>query len=445
MSSLLRSSYSARILLAFGVVLLAACGDSSNKIGSTIKGTRVSVIEQAKILEAEPNLSSAKPNLPHMMVNFSWPQAGYASEHAMPYVELAPQPHILWKESIGEGSDSDFKLLAHPVVYHDTVFSLDSQGWVTAKNTKNGDTRWEFDSTPKDVDGKAIGGGLAIDGGTLYITTGFGDVFALNAKSGAVKWRKALLKPLRAAPTVADNRIYVVSIDNQLNTLNAETGDVLWHQEGIVESATLMGASSPAVSGDSVIVAYNSGEIFALRPQNGRASWNYSLATATQVGALPAIADIRGLPVVDHGRIYAVSHSGRMAAIEQRSGERVWEADIGGIDTPVVSGDTVFVYGGDSQLMAVTRDSGRIMWVKTLAKHADPSDKDSDRVVWAGPVLAGERLWMVNSQGMLASFSPNDGASVDNIDLGRPVYLSPIVADRTMYVTADDGTLIALK
>jgi outer membrane protein assembly factor BamB len=196
---------------------------------------------------------------------------------------------------------------------------------------------------------------------------------------------------------------------------------------------------------DSVIVAYNSGEIFALRVQNGRASWNYSLAAPTQVGALPAIADIRGLPVVDRGRVYAISHSGRMAAIDQRSGDRAWEADIGGIDTPVVAGDAVFLYGGDGQLMALTRDSGRVMWIKPLAKRADPKDKDSDRVVWAGPVLAGERVWMVNSMGQLASFSPEDGAPIDTIDLGSPVYLSPVIADRTMYVMADDGTLIALQ
>jgi outer membrane protein assembly factor BamB len=186
-----------------------------------------------------------------------------------------------------------------------------------------------------------------------------------------------------------------------------------------------MGAASPAVEGESVIVAYNSGEIFDLRIQNGRPSWSYSLASPTQVGALPAIADIRGLPVIDHGRVYAISHSGRMVCIDQRSGERVWEADIGGIDTPVVAGDAVFVYGGEGQLMALTRASGRLMWVKALPKLADPTDKDSDRIVWTGPILAGERLWMVNSQGQLASFSPKDG--------------SPI------YVVTNDGTLVALR
>jgi outer membrane protein assembly factor BamB len=427
------------------VGLLAACGDPANKIGSTIKGERIAVIEQAKALEADKDIPSAKPVLPRMVVNKNWQQAGYDSEHTMPYAELSPHPHIVWKQSIGDGSDSDFKLLSHPVVDKNVVYTMDARGLINATSAKSGDGIWEFDTTPKDSDEKAIGGGIAVDGGIVYATTGFGEVFALDGKSGKVKWRKALLKPVRAAPTIADNRIYVVSIDNQLNVLDVASGDVLWHQEGISESATLMGASSPAVADDGVVVAYNSGEIFDLRAQNGRVSWTYSLAAPTQVGALPAIADIRGLPVVDRGRVFAISHSGRMAAIDQRTGDRVWEADIGGIDTPAVLGDTVFVYGGDSQLMALSRDSGRVLWVKALTKRADPSDKDSDRVVWAGPILAGERIWMVNSQGMLSSFSPADGASFDSIDLGSPIYLTPVVADRTMYVVTDDATLVALR
>ena len=52
---------------------------------------------------------------------------------------------------------------------------------------------------------------------------------------------------------------------------------------------------------------------------------------------------------------------------------------------------------------------------------------------------------MVNSQGHLASFSPLDGAPIDTIDIGSPIYLAPIIADRTIFVVTDDGTLVALR
>jgi outer membrane protein assembly factor BamB len=363
----------------------------------------------------------------------------------MPGVQASAHPEIIWKTSIGDGSSSDFKLLSHPVVSRGVVFTMDAIGTVAAFNAENGNRLWAQETTPKDSEEPAIAGGLAVDRDTVFATTGFGDVYALNAKTGEVKWRKSLQKPLRAAPMVADDRVYVVSIDNDLNALDAETGDVLWHHSGTAENASLMGASSPAAQGDTVVVAYNTGEIYSLRAQNGRPSWTYLLAAPAQVGALPAIADIRGLPVIDKGRVFAISHSGRFAAIDLRSGDRVWENDIGGINTPIVAGDSVFIYGGDSQLIALTRETGRTLWVSPLPKFSDPNDKDSDALVWSGPVLAGEKLWMVNSGGQLASFSSSDGAALSSIDLGSPVYLSPVIVNRTFFVVTDNGKLIALR
>ncbi|MDD3370492.1 MAG: PQQ-binding-like beta-propeller repeat protein [Alphaproteobacteria bacterium] len=435
-----------RRALCFSVLCsLVACSGGTNKIGSTIKGDRISVIEPAKTLEADRALEDARPSLSREIVNLSWPQPGYDSQHAVPNAQASRNPKVLWKADIGEGSSSDFKLLAKPVVSRGIVYAMDAEGRVSSFDAETGKKRWERDTAPKDSDDSAIGGGIAIDGDVVYATTGFGDVVALQAGTGEIKWRKALLKPLRAAPTVANNRVYAISIDNDLNALDAETGDILWHQAGVAESAALMGAASPAVQGDLVVVAYNSGEIFGLRAQNGRVSWTYSLAAPAQIGALPAIADIRGLPVIERDRIYAISHSGRIAALDRRNGDRVWETDIGGIDTPVVARDAVFVYGGSNQLIAFEKDTGRSMWVSPLPGRADPKDKGSEAVVWSGPILAGGNLWMVNSEGYLTGFSPEDGSRQVQIDLKDPVYLAPIVANRTFYVVTDDGTLIALR
>jgi len=433
-------------LLLLSIVSVAACATDGKDIDNHAeKAERVSIMDQKKPLEADASLKGRIPDIPKPLVNFTWPQAGYNSEHLAPSVDISQTPNIVWTKKIGKGSSSDFKILSRPVVTKGVIYTLDARGLVAAFSAKDGAGVWTFDTTPEDTDNQAMGGGISADGNNIYVTTGFGDVCALEAKTGKLLWRKSLMKPLRAAPTIADNRAYIVTVDNELNVLDATTGDILWKQAGITESATIMGASSPAVHEDSVVVAYNSGEIFGLRAQNGRVSWNYSLAAPAQLGALPAIADIRGFPVISDGKIYAISHSGRMAAIDMKTGDRAWEADIGGIETPVVAGDTVFVYGNDGNLIALTRDTGRPMWVVKLPQLEDPEDSESDRIFWSGPVLAGNVLWMTNSAGSLVGYSPNDGSQLENIDLEHPVYLSPIVAGRTMYVVADDGELIALR
>src|SRR5213079_2727124 len=116
--------------------------------------------------------------------------------------------------------------------------------------------------------------------------------------------------------------------DNQLQALSVDGGRKLWSHNGIPETAGLLGGAAPAVEGEIVVVAYSSGELFALRVENGRAVSSDNLAASRNVNAVAGLADIRGRPVIDRGRIFAVSHSGRMVAINLRTGDRVWEQEI---------------------------------------------------------------------------------------------------------------------
>ena len=424
---------------------LAACDTAGSKIGSTVKGTRIAIMEQTKVIEPDKDVQDVHPELNAIDGNAVWPQAAFDATHLMPNAALAAHPQKVWSVSLGEGSSSNFKLLARPAAAGAAVYTMDSQGLVRAFNAADGKRIWQFDTTPKDHDTDAIAGGIGADGDSVFVTTGFGEVLSLSATTGLPRWRHSLTNPVRAAPTIADGRVYATSIDNQLTALSEATGEEQWHHNGIAETATLMGASNPAAQGNAVVVAYSSGEIYQLRAENGRVAWTYALMSPAKGGDLPAIADIRGLPIIDHDRVFAISHSGRIAAIDTRTGDRAWESDIGGINTPVIGSNAVFILSNDGQLVALTRDAGRVIWVKTLQKTEDPKDKDSDPIYWVGPVAAGDRLWLTNSLGQLVSFAPADGKQQDSIDIGAPVFVPPVIAGKTMYVVTDDGDLIALR
>ncbi|HBM90352.1 MAG TPA: pyrrolo-quinoline quinone, partial [Rhodospirillaceae bacterium] len=281
--------------------------------------------------------------------------------------------------------------------------------------------------------------------GILYVSTGFGDVLALRMSDGSVVWRQSLGEPLRCAPTIAQGRVFVISIENKTHVLEAKTGRVVWHHSGIAESASLLGAASPAVEGDTVVIPYSSGEIFGLRVQNGRLAWSEVLAVPRQVGALPAIADIRGLPVMVNKKVYAISHSGRMAVIDGRTGDRVWDKDLGGINTPCVVGAAVFIATNDNLLVALTRRQGKILWTQELQQFENASDPSSKRLVWYGPVMAGGRLWLTNSAGGLVSYAPDNGAILSDREIAGSFFLPPVVAGETMVLLSDDGYLYALR
>ena len=144
---------------------------------------------------------------------------------------------------------------------------------------------------PEDDDSH-IGGGLAFDDGRIFVTTGFAEVIALEAKTGKELWRRNVVAPMRAGPTVRGGRVFAVTLNNQLFALNSVTGEIMWRHRGLPEMASVLGGASPAVDRGIVVVAYTSGELIALKVENGRVLWQDTLTTAGQTDVLSSLAGL---------------------------------------------------------------------------------------------------------------------------------------------------------
>jgi outer membrane protein assembly factor BamB len=434
----------------FGVLLLASLteagcglfGDTSKK--TPLPGERISVLGLDSRLAPDPALSSVAVTLPRPVMNPDWPEPGGYPNHAMYHLALPANLTRAWETSIGDGSSRYKKVMSQPVVAHNTVFAMDGGTQVSALSASNGDSIWQVDLKPAETEGNAFGGGPCFWKDRLYVATGYAEVLALDPANGKVIWRKPVDSPVHAAPTVSDGRVFAVTVDNQLFVLAAEDGRRLWSHNGIPETAGLLGGASPAVEGEIVVVAYNSGELFALRVENGRPLWSDSLAASRQVDPMSALADIRGRPVIDRGRVFAISHSGRMAAIDLRRGDRVWEQEIASSHGPWVAGDYVYVLANDNELACLTRNEGKIRWVQQLPQYDNP-EKREDPILWAGPVLGGNRLIALSSTGDAISVSPYTGQPLGRVSMSAGGYLGPIIAGDTLYLLTDDANLSAYR
>ncbi|MFC7332245.1 PQQ-like beta-propeller repeat protein [Rhodocista pekingensis] len=430
-----------------GTLLLSGCGISDwfsgEDDGPSLPGNRISVLQLQQALEPDPSVAQQAVTLPEPVVNTDWAQPGGIPTHTMGNVALPATLKEAWRTSIS-GSESDNRLLSGPVVAQGRVYVLDTDFDLHAIDEATGRKIWTANMLREDQSGDALGGGVTFHDGRLYVTTGFGEVVCVEAADGKVIWRQRIAGPIRSAPTVADGRVFVVTIDNQFVVLNAENRVLQWVHTGILETAALLGGASAAVDGDQVYVPYSSGELFALRVENGRLTWQDVLATTRRGENLAGLSDIRGLLVADRGLVFAISHSGRMVAIDQRSGQRVWEQDIGGINTPWVAGDWIFVISNEAQLIALTRDGGRVRWISQLEQYEDPDDRE-DPIQWTGPILAGGRLILANNLGELVEVQPDSGQVIRRTDLPDAVLVPPVVANNTLFVLTDDGDLIAYR
>ncbi|MGH7123518.1 MAG: PQQ-binding-like beta-propeller repeat protein, partial [Stellaceae bacterium] len=254
-----------------------------------LPGKRVSVLNLEQQAKPDPSIEDVAVRLPQPVVNRDWPEAGGYPSHAMYHLALGDRVRQVWTRSFGEGNSRSGQILASPVIENGRIFTMDAESVVTAFNAGNGRRLWKFDPQPKKSDTTTFGGGVAALGDRVYISTGYAQILALDARTGKLLWRRPVTGPLHAPPTVADGRVFAVTVDNELVVLAADDGRILWTHNGLPETAGLLGGSSPAVEGDIVVVAYSSGEIFALRVENGRPLWTDNLASARSLDALTAL------------------------------------------------------------------------------------------------------------------------------------------------------------
>jgi outer membrane protein assembly factor BamB len=436
-----------RVFAVSAVLVLAGCG--SGFLGETetkapLKGDRIPIMLVDREIAADPAIESLEVRLPKPMINRDWPQPGGDASHVVGHPQTADVLSEAWSSDIGEGGGDLSNLVTAPVVVEGRVFTIDANGVVSAFATDDGRRLWHFETKPKDEEETIFAGGITLGEGRLFAMTGYGEAVALDPEFGEEVWRVRLPGLPRGSPTVAEGRLFVTTKQNQMAVMSTEDGSKLWSHAGISEVSALLGGASPAVGGGAVIVPYSSGELFVLKVENGRVLWVESLTRIRALGGISNLADIRGHPVLDSGMVIAVSHAGRLFSTDLKSGVRIWERRVASVNTPWVAGDFIYVVSIQGEVLCLTRRDGRVRWVTRLPEFTDVEDREGP-IQYAGPVLAGDRLLVADSEGHLTSISPYTGEITGELDVGGKIFVAPVVADGTVYVLRDDATLIAYR
>lgn len=428
---------------------LAGCGAFKGNGGpkTPTVGQRVSILSNDNSIKVDPATELVAVVLPEPVVNPNWAQSGGNASKSMGHPALGAARTKVWEASIA-GSNNKQRLAASPVIADNRLFVVDTDAVVSAFAADTGTKLWSVSigSTGKDFKNSLFGGGAAVDGTTVYATSGSGDVAALNATDGSVLWKAKPAGPLRGAPTVAFGGVYVISQDNQIFALNAANGAVQWQATASLEAGSIFGAGSPAAAQGTIVAGYSSGEVQAYRYENGRDLWEDALARTSMALSVSTLSDVDADPVIDRGRVFALGQGGRMASYELVTGQRSWEISIAGISTPYVVGEWVYAMTDDGKLLCVARGSGKVRWLQQLARfRVETEKKKKDPIRWTGPILAGGRLIAVNSEGQLVEFSPTDGSTIATTEFKAPLSQSPVVANNILYILADDGRITAWR
>ncbi|MEM9840305.1 MAG: PQQ-binding-like beta-propeller repeat protein [Pseudomonadota bacterium] len=438
--------------LAFAAAL-AACGTTEDDRQREQFADAEPVLTLAEEILADPILAAEPLVVPPALVNDGWRQVGGEADHVLVHVAAPQAVERKWRTRIISKKAKKVELTAPPVTDETSLYVIDSVGSVAAFDVTNGRERWRTNLAPDVRDPRAsrynifarvhpadlgFGGGAAVDGNSLFVTSGFGFVAALDKTTGEQIWKYEAPGPMRNPPLVAEGLVIAVSISNEVVAIDQNTGEERWTYESFEEAARFLAAAAPAYADDTVIVPFSSGEVAALSVANGRVQWQAVISRTSRLNALSVLGDIAGSPLVDRGAVFSVSQSGQMAGIDVRTGTVAWEAPVGGFHTPWLAGDALFVVSNRGDLTALNRIDGRVRWNATLPEYRNEK-KRKDRITWAGPVLAGGRLWLAGSEGQMIAVSLQNGDVLERYKLKGDVHLPPIVSQNTVYVVTADG------
>jgi eukaryotic-like serine/threonine-protein kinase len=209
------------------------------------------------------------------------------------------------------------RVRATPAVHNGVVVVGSWDGRVYALDLGTGAERWvhrtegdTLDSKKFGFDRRAIQGSAAIAGGSVYVGSRDGAVYALDESTGARSWRVSHHGSwVIGSPAVYQNRVFAGSSDGHfIQALDPKTGREVWHQP---TGANVL--ASPLVVGTSLVIATArtdaaAGDLMALDPATGTVRWRLALDEASN--STPAAAD---------GELYLGTEAGTVIAVHQVS------------------------------------------------------------------------------------------------------------------------------
>ncbi|MBL6636715.1 MAG: PQQ-binding-like beta-propeller repeat protein [Planktomarina sp.] len=434
-----------KAILYIGILGLGVgCSNSDPRLQGErqlLDGTVFVETDARFLAENVPDLRLPKPQpMP------AWTHQGGNAQHIAAHAELPAELTLRWSRRIGVGDGKSHQISAAPVAQDGQLYTVDSQSMVTALD-ETGTILWQRElGKSSDALKDASGGGLALREKQLFVTTGFGTVVALDTATGAHLWTQDLASYGGASPTVYEDLLYIAARDGGAWAIETSNGRIKWQVAGPTVAASHTGGPGPAVSDKYAVFPFGSGDVLASFRKGGLRSWSSGLSGARLGLASTQVRDLTGQPVIEGASVYLASSVGRMAAVDLNTGLRIWTAKQGSQGHLLIAGNAVFAVSDDSNLIRLSKEDGGLIWSTLLPKFTRKSVKSRAKIhAHYGPILAGGRLILASSDGLIRQFNPADGTLISTVELPGGAASAPIVVNGTLYVLNTKGDLLAFR
>lgn len=336
----------------------------------------------------------------------------------------------VWRRNIGDGLGRARYPIA-PAREGDTVFAADATGLVMALDANTGEREWQVQlDTP-------ISSALNAIAGHVYLGTRNGEVIALDQRDGSINWRSRVSSEVLAAPQANQQLLLVQSIDGQVTALDRMSGEERWIYTSSQPSLTLRGTGTPMVIEQVTFVGFANGRMATLDNRNGQTLWDMQIANPRGRSEVERLVDLAGQPIITpDGRLFVTSYNGRVVALEATRGGILWESNLSSRHTPILVGDLLFIVTDNSHVVALDAGNGQEIW---------RNDELEDRWLTA-PAFVDGRLVLGDFEGYVHLIDAREGNLVGRTRVhSSGISVRPVTEGSTIHVQANNGRLETLE
>lgn len=414
------------IALCGTAVLLCACDKKE-----ILPGKRESIdgiTESVKFDKALVNSSVRISPTPSTVV-FEYKDIAGNKQHKALNYKVVQNPKMLWKTSIG-----GVQVNSEPIAFNGHAYIVNSRGDLVCIELKDGKQKWSL-NIAKQPDEALFAGGITAENSVVYASTNIGDVVAVDTVTQRILWKKSLKYPLRGAPLYADGIVIVNTIDGQTFALNSSNGSVIWMKKLQGEMTVMSKASTPALYGHSIICAYSSGDLKSYDLSNGGDNWDDVLFSANLADSGSIMAHIVASPVVSNGNVLATTSESGMVMFDASNGVRIWEKEIGTINTPLINSGWVFVLTQTGTMLCLSEKDGSVKWVSEIKELLH--EQYSKNAEFVGALLVNGDVMVFSNTNNIVKLDISTGKLKGIITLED--------ADTTVAPIVVDGKIIAVN
>jgi len=333
----------------------------------------------------------------------------------------------VWSRGVGSGTEH-LRLALRPAEDGVKIYAAAHDGKVAAMDLATGQVIWKTNTK------LPLSAGPGTDGRLVVAGSSNGDIIALDATTGEVLWTVAVTSEVLASPVVVPGKVIVRTVNGKLAALDSQSGEQLWSIQQSMPRLSVRGTSEPVVARNMVICGFDNGRVSAFDLSDGGVIWDVLLNPPSGRTSIERLVDINSMVQVAGSDVYAIGYQGSIGAIALESGQLLWTRDMSSDSGLIVDLNNIYVADQRSEIVAMSRGSGRELWRRTDLRNRDVR----------APAVFGRSVVVGDDQGYLHWFDIATGDLQARVRAGsKRITSQPLVFNDILYVMTDGGSVYA--